>query len=279
MMHIYSIVYDNADFLELQYLSFRKNYSGQLDFTVINNTNSLPVLEKTKKFASLWSWNVVDTLNPRFDNAGLSHQRALQTAVLVAKDELSVIVDPDIFVAKSLDSLVTQIQEGSYVFCGLEQGTVKVKYLWPGFFMFNNPPHREDIDLRGALINEHNFDDFIVPDPASGWTWDLYEAQSKTRIPTDSGGLLCRYISKYSSKVLPLSLDFVRESCYDPTIIPEHLQREYKDLYNFWIIGGKIIHTGRLSNWDLRPAEEVQAKNRLVKSLVEHYVYTNNANK
>lgn len=266
-MNIYTIIYDNASFLELQYLSFRKNLPTE-SFCVVDNAPNVHTKDEIRAFAARHNCPVIPVPNPRFDNAGMSHQVALEAAVNNMRG-VAVICDPDVFVLKTpIESM------DDYVFAGLMQGTEKVRYLWPGFLVINTEALQGPIDLRGSIINPDNFDDYIIPDTAVGWTWEQYHEQIKTRITTDSGGLLCRYIQKYNPKIKEFSLDFCTETCDTTGVIPEDLQHKYSDLYHFWVIGGGVLHSGRLSNWDHRPTSEVAAKSELVKEIVTHYLNT-----
>jgi len=266
MIHVYTIVYDNASFLELQFHSFRKHFPLQR-FIVIDNAPNPEVSNDIKNFVTTHQkCYSIRVANPRFDNGGLSHQRALQTA-LDHMEGISIICDPDVFVLKPfMESM------DDYEFAGLMQGTPDVRYLWPGFMIVATYALKDKLDLRGALVNPNDLNDFIVPDPAAGWTWEQYPYQIQTRISTDSGGLLCRYIQKHNPKIRELSLDFCTEICDNTGIIPVGLQHKYSDLYHFWVIGGGVLHSGRLSNWDNRPSNEVAAKSELVREIIEHYL-------
>lgn len=266
-MDIYSIVYNNAAFLELQYLSFKRHTEYFQSFVVVDNAPDEHTRRSIHDFAARYGCPVLPTRSPRFDNGGLSHQQAIQT-VLDNMSGYTLMCDPDVFLLKQVDFGF----DDDCVFAGLMQGTEKVKYLWPGFMLMCAHKLQEPLDLRGALINEDNLDDFIIPDTARGWTWEQYPEQIKTRIPADSGGLLCRYIRRYNPKIREFSLDFCREVCDTTCIIPEHLQHRYSDLFNFWVIGGGVLHSGRLSNWDHRPSDEIHRKTELVRDLVGYYL-------
>jgi len=272
IMHIYTIVYNNASFLELQYLSFRKHCPLQ-SFTVIDNSNNAQTKLEVAEFAGNHGCYVVYPTSQRFDNAGFSHQAALKTATQLLANSLgiSIICDPDVFLLGQLP--LHEIY--THDFSGLMQGTDEVQYLWPGFLVINPLTLQAEIDLRGALVNPNNLDDFIIPDTAAGWSWESYPEQLKTYTPTDSGGLLCRYIRKHSPKILEFSLAFMGDMCYDPSVMPEHLRSKYNNLYNFWVINGNVLHSGRLSNWDNRPSDEVTAKSELVKDIVRYYIDNN----
>lgn len=263
MIHVYTIVYDNASFLDLQLACFKKHFD--CTFTVINNAPHQPISVQISEFGLRTGSAVIRTTSPRFDNGGFSHQRALQTATEHMQD-IAIICDPDVFVLKS------PFDNTDFDFAGLMQGSQAVRYMWPGFLVINTDTLKEPLDLRGALVNPNDLNDFIVPDPAEGWTWEQYPEQIQTRITTDSGGLLCRYIQKHNPRIKELTLDFCTEVCDTTGIIPESLQHKYSDLYHFWVIGGGVLHSGRLSNWDHRPSYEVAAKSELVRNIVRHYI-------
>jgi len=259
-MNVYTIIFNNASFLELQYLSFKKHCPLQ-SFTVIDNTNDATTRSGIAQFAAKYSCTVVPTTNPRFDFGGFSHQQAIQTALDNSKDT-SIICDPDVFLLKPLELV------NDFVLAGLMQGTEKIHYLWPGFLIINTTLLKDKLDLRGALINPSNLDDFIIPDPSQGWTWEQHPEQTKTRISTDSGGLLCRYIRDYSPKIHEFSLAFVEDLGYD-SIIPGHLRGRYKEWFHYWVIGGRILHSGVSSNWIGRSQSEFEEKEALTKEIVE----------
>lgn len=268
MINVYPIIFDNASFLELQYLSFKKNFPIQR-FNVIDNAPNEAVRADIHTFAARHDdCGVIRVPNPRFDNAGFSHQIALQCAVDNMQG-VAIICDPDIFILREFMG-----DMGEYVFAGLMQGTEKVRYIWPGFMMIATQALKGPLDLRGVLINPDNFDDYIIADTAAGWLWSDYHEQLKTRIPIDSGGLLCRYIKEHSPNIKEFSLAFMGDMCYDTSVMPEHLRHLYSDLFNFWIIAGSVLHSGRLSNWDHRPYDEVVAKSELVREIVRHYIDT-----
>lgn len=274
MLKLYTVIYNEASFIELQYNSFKKFLKDEFEFALINNSPSQEVVNQIYTTAKKLGAFTYSVNNPRFDNGGLSHQHAL-TYILkkhILEDDpsnTSVILDSDVFLVSpySLEEDITGCH-----FAGLKQGADGFHFPWAGLIVLKNScPKLGTLDMRGALVNTSNISDYIIPDPLLGWTFDNYDALRQIYTPFDSGALLGKYILDNNLQGKWFSLDFF-ENEEPKKLLPFELSLKYNNNYRFWLINNIFIHTGRSSNWDNRPEQEIVQKNAFIQEMMGYFL-------
>ena len=136
-MHIYTVIYDNLDYLELQKKTLDKFIKHDFTFHVIDNTKNQTY--KLKKICN--SLGIVHLQYSKafynkilFNNPSMDHSLALNSIVKkIDFNEINMCIDSDIFLIKEFS--FNKIK--NYSFCGVKQTRnrliFKKKYFWPGF--------------------------------------------------------------------------------------------------------------------------------------------------
>lgn len=269
MIKFYSIYYSNSELLQYQFLSLKKNLQDNFEYIVINNSQNDP-----NPFPEVKTFKV---LNARFDDAGLSHQHALnwalQTFIQDDKD-VSVIIDSDIFLVKPL-SIYTLLTNATYLdqhLAGIKQGIQNIQYLWPGLLVLNRPklPVFHTMDLRGCFIHRSDHKKWYIPDPRNGYHWGMYTKLVEEYYPCDSGAMLYQYlIDNPQLRIKELSVELICREDNTISYIPKNLQSLYLTNYVFWIINRTWLHFGRGTNLDNQPHNWFNNKMQLMKDWIK----------
>lgn len=269
MLKIYSIAYNRSDLIPIQLASFKRFLRDSFELVVINNGPTPTDLVLNRSTGEKLGLNVFDSLGAH-DNAGFSHQRALQKALkLICQDtNPAVLVDNDIFLIDeySFGSRLEMSYRAEPRFMGLVQGEYPHQYLWPGLLFINRQiiPNLEQLHLKGVLWRRSNLE-VIIPDES--FNFDLYPDLRKEFIAADSGGGLALF-EKDWTRVAGISVDYFREGGELLKLMPEKLRPLYKDQFNFWFLDFHFVHIGRGSNWDYMSDQEVTTKTAIIREWV-----------
>lgn len=164
MIHIYTFAYNNPEFLEKQYLCFKKFLKREHQLVCINNANDTFMWAKILEVATKYGIQHYTPENINHSKAGTSHQQALNWAwhnVMRHSDTL-IIVDHDMFPVDRV-----RLYE-NYDIAAIMQGRGEhIKYFHPGFIIIHpSLKDRESVDFTGEEIEGHRCD--------SGGNWHHY---------------------------------------------------------------------------------------------------------
>jgi len=264
---IISCHFNNIDYIDLQYKSFKKFLKFDYEYVVFNdaklycdytnyNNNNLNETIKLKCYEldikcidvpqNIHKERTIlfpDTIEPTTENAVTRCADSIQYAFNYYKNsdyDYLLIIDSDMFFIEEFD-IETHMKE--YNLAGVSQSRNDVKYLWNGIIIY---------DLKKLEnLNEYNFDCGVI-----------------NKNPVDVGGHSYFYLNKYKNSI---KLKYINHSIYTykETVnkdknIKENLSklllelcelREDKSCNKELLLNNKILHIRSGGNWDRRTKE------------------------
>jgi hypothetical protein len=169
MINIYTIQFNDADFLHYQFVTFKKFLKAEHKLICVNNAfDNIAEKEAIERKARELG---LDYLVPPTDirQGGHAHQTALNWIwknYIAGSNDINIIVDHDMFPIKEF------VCDPQYDICGINQerigqGGENIHYFHPGFMIINNTlKDRETVDFVGEKIHGVDCD--------SGGNWHHY---------------------------------------------------------------------------------------------------------
>lgn len=223
MINIYTFQFNDADFLEYQYKTFKKFLKEEHQLICINNSYDKPH-EKQAIQDRANALGIPHYFPENIDHSkgGYSHQTAIQwvwNKFIVNSNEINIILDHDIFLINDF------IIDLNYDFTGIMQGRGEhIKYLHPAFIVANNTlKDKETISFKGEKIDGHD---------------------------CDSGGNLHHYIVAHPDlKIKGINLVNICSEHENLDIIPQKFRDGYNETDPMQICEGFLLHYRNGSNW------------------------------
>lgn len=247
MVKIYSFAFNEPYYIQLQVASFKRFIKQKHEFICINNAQDEAIRNEINNTCAEQGIKSEIVELPDHSLYGNSHQRALQWAweKHISKHYgIAIIIDHDMFLINELNFM----HGTDAIISGIPQSRDHVKYLHPGFIIFDVPkmPDKDMINFGGGQIDGHN---------------------------VDSGGQLHHYISKHPEiKINYLPCVDIKEENNNLHLIPEEAREGYNERYNFQIISDRVFHLRIGSNWIHLSNEELEKRKTQAYKTVRHYL-------
>ena len=245
MIKIYTFQFNDADFLEYQYKTFKKFLKEEHQLVCINNATDENKKETIQKKAVELGVPHYFPKNVNHSLAGYSHQTAIQWTwdnFIVNSDDISIILDHDIFLIKEFSP------DLSYDITGIMQGRGEhIRYFHPGFMVINNTlKDKETVSFKGEVIDGHT---------------------------CDSGGNTYRYIQNHPNlKIRYLNLVNICAEHENLNIIPEQFRDGYELTKPFQILDNFAIHCLDGSNWSWADKDLMIKKKQRLYNVLDYYL-------
>lgn len=246
-MNIYTVIYNNLDFLALQKKTLDKFIKHDFTFHVIDNTkNQTYELKKICNSLNITHIEYSKSFFNRilFKNPSMDHSLALNSILKkIDFNEINMFIDSDIFLMKEFSLNKLKI----YGFYGVEQikkkFIFKKKYFWPGLFIINS--------ITESKINKIN----------------LNFKPTKFPINTDSGGGTSKLVEKYKDKCFFFDYGSVNNMNIEKKITinpPPFMFDTYLD--------NTFIHFGGGSNWYNEKIEIYNERKNFLFELIDKFL-------
>lgn len=246
MIKIYSIQFNNPEFLYYQFLTFKKFIKEEHELICINNSFDKPE-EKEAIRQKAHELNIPHYFPEGINHSksGYSHQTALQWTwknFIINSNDINIIVDHDMFFIRDFSF------DPSYDITSVMQGRGEhIRYFHPGFMVINNTlKDKETVDFKGELIDGFNCD--------TGGNWHHYlVAHPQLKI---KGLSICNICSEHENM----------------DIMPPEARSDYNESDPLQIIGGNIIHFRNGSNWAWTEKRLFDRKKEQLRMILNHYM-------
>lgn len=256
-IHIYSVAYNRADFISLQYASVLKyiqpfNLEYNIQFwLMINTKDSLmrdQLVAECKRLKV--QYIVVPIKEGELYNGGLTAYNYIRDYFFkkASKSDYSIVMDSDMFFYNKIDFEI--LLTGNDVAAIYHQRQKKIlgftkynfEYLWVGFMVFSH----KNFDWSSIRFDpiEHICD-------VGGMTWYFLKEKQKAGLKV-----------KWLNHTPDITIEYKE-------IFPEPLWRFYKKEMGFQIIEDSIIHYYRGSNWDNNLKKFIDSKHVFLKEFLK----------
>lgn len=242
MIDIYSFQFSDADFLEWQFITFKKFFQHEHRLVCINNVYDKPgnrtAIEERAKSLGI----------PHFYPKGVNHRKggwSHQTALnwtwhnFIINQDQAIIVDHDVFPIKSFSC------DFSYNITGIMQGRGEhIRYFHPCFMVINDLRDKDTIDFTGQVIDGH---------------------------PCDTGGNWHHYIKAHPDlRVKDLNLQNISTEQGNLDVLPDIAGYNQDDPMQ--ICDDFLIHYRNGSNWAWIKQELYDRKKQQLKTALDYYM-------
>lgn len=246
MINIYTFQFNNPQFLEWQFKTFKHFLKEEHQLICINNSFDKPA-EKEAIRAKAEELGIPHYIPENMDarSGGYGHQSALNDVwqkFVVPSNDINIFIDHDMFLIREL------LIDLNYDIIGVAQGRGEhIKYLHPGFIIFNNTlKDKETICFKGEKIDEH-------------WC--------------DSGGNFWNYWREHPDiKVKGLSLVNISPDHENLDVLPPEARVDYTDSDPIQILENYVLHVRNGSNWAWTEQSTFNRKLQQAEQTINYYM-------
>ncbi len=247
MIKIYTFQFNNADFLEWQYKTFKRFLPQEHELICINNSYDKPHEKAAiqNKAEELGIPHYFPEGVNHNEGAGRSHQTALNWTwhnLIVNDQDTVIIVDHDMFPIREF-----QLYPEYDVISVMQGRGEHIKYFHPGIMIIHPTlKDREQVDFIGTLIDGHH---------------------------CDSGGNWYRYICNHAElKIKGLSMVNICEEHENTQLLPiESIEGYYED-DPMQICEDFLLHGRGGSNWQQTPTDLFNRKLGQIQQMIDYYL-------
>ncbi len=245
MIRIYTFQFNNAKFLELQYLTFKRFLKEEHQIICINNSYDKPH-EKEAIRAKAEELGIPHYIpqNVSHHGAGRSHQTAINWAWrnLMVHDDTIIILDHDMFPIRQF-----QLYPEYDIISVMQGRGAHIKYFHPGIMIIHpSVKDRDKVDFIGEEIDG---------------------------IACDSGGNWHFYIESHPElKIKGLSMVNVCAEHENLHVLPEKAREGYYEADPMQICEDFLLHGRGGSNWQQTPENLFNLKMAQIEQTINYYL-------
>jgi len=229
MINIYTIQFNDADYLRWQHRTFERFCKDAYRIICINNA-----YDNWRNKEEIRTTAVELGIEHHFPQGvnnvkgGWAHQSALNWTwrnLIIHNNDINMILDHDMFLIR--DFSCAGMQED--VWSVMQGRGGHIRYFWPGFMVVNNTLRdKETADFTGGIIDGH---------------------------PCDSGGNWHHYLQRHPDlKIKGLSMVHICAEQGNLDVLPPEILGEYDDKIDpIQILENHTIHFRNGSNWAQNP--------------------------
>lgn len=247
MIKIYSFQFNNPEFLEYQFKTFKRFIKEEHQLICINNSFDNHREREAIRQKAL-ELNIPHHVPRNVEHrmgGGRSHQTALNWVwknFIVDSNDINMVIDHDIF-------LINEFRfDANYDLTVVMQGRGNhIKYFHPGFMVINNTlKDKETVCFKGEKIDGHD---------------------------CDSGGNWHHYIMAHPDlKIKDINLVNICQEQGNIDVLPEAARSEYNESDCIQVCDNNIIHFRNGSNWAHTGSKEFNRKKEQLRIILEHYM-------
>ena len=246
MINIYSFQFNNAAFLEWQYITFKRFLKEEHQLICINNCYDKPHEGEAIR-AMAEKLGIPHYIPNHVDHragAGRSHQTALNWAFhnIVDHNNIAIIVDHDMFPIREFPLYP------EYDVISVMQGRGEnIKYFHPGIMIIHpSLKDRDQVDFIGTKIDFHDCDS------GGNWHW---------------------YLEKHPDlKIKGLSMVNVCNEHENMNVLPPEAREGYYEGDCIQICEDFLLHGRGGSNWQQTPENIFNRKNQQIEQTLNYYL-------